>query len=343
MAAKIQEIRKILPEVKPELFSKPNVLATGIGYKVVQGKATEEVCFICSVGTKKAKSLLSANELLPKTVGGVAVDVVATGPIYAQQAPTGRFRPAPGGVSVGHYLITAGTLGCWVRKNGKFYMLSNNHVLANSNDASIGDAILQPGPYDGGNNPADKIATLSEFVPIEFDGGSGGGGGSNCSIANSIASVLNVMAATVGSETRMAAVLTPRTPSGQAAQNLVDCAIAEPLNQNDVRNEILNIGPVTQTAEAALGMAVKKMGRTTSFTTGTIQQIDATVTVNYGSNRNATFVDQLITSAMSEGGDSGSAVVNDSNQLVGLLYAGSTTITILNRIQNVFTALGVSL
>ncbi|MCB0293914.1 MAG: hypothetical protein KDG51_01450, partial [Calditrichaeota bacterium] len=80
----------------------------------------------------------------------------------------------------------------------------------------------------------------------------------------------------------------------------------------DVRNEILNIGPVTQTAEAALGMAVKKMGRTTSFTTGTIQQIDATVTVNYGSNRNATFVDQLITSAMSEGGDSGSAVVNDS-------------------------------
>ena len=141
----------------------------------------------------------------------------------------------------------------------------------------------------------------------------------------------------------MAAVLTPRTPSGQAAQNLVDCAIAEPLNQNDVRNEILNIGPVTQTAEAALGMAVKKMGRTTSFTTGTIQQIDATVTVNYGSNRNATFVDQLITSAMSEGGDSGSAVVNDSNQLVGLLYAGSTTITILNRIQNVFTALGVSL
>ena len=235
---------------------------------------------------------------------------------------------------MGHYLITAGTLGCWVRKNGKFYMLSNNHVLANSNNASPGDPILQPGPYDGGQLAQDQIATLSEFVPIQF---AGVGGADPCGLASGVAGFLNGLAAMVGSKTRL------YSRRDIEADNLVDCAIAEPVNPNDVVNEILGIGTISGVADATLNMAVKKSGRTTGFTTGTIQQIDATVTVNYGSNRNATFVDQLITSAMSEGGDSGSAVVNDSNQLVGLLYAGSTTITILNRIQNVFTALGVSL
>jgi hypothetical protein len=46
--------------------------------------------------------------------------------------------------------------------------------------------------------------------------------------------------------------------------------------------------------------------------------------------------------AMSQGGDSGSAVLADNNHLVGLLFAGSDTTTVINRIQNVFSALGVS-
>ncbi len=47
-------------------------------------------------------------------------------------------------------------------------MLSNNHVLANSNDATAGDAILQPGPADGGRLGPDTIAVLERFCPIEF-------------------------------------------------------------------------------------------------------------------------------------------------------------------------------
>jgi V8-like Glu-specific endopeptidase len=46
---------------------------------------------------------------------------------------------------------------------------------------------------------------------------------------------------------------------------------------------------------------------------------------------------------MSQGGDSGSAVLDEKNQLVGLLFAGSDTTTIINRIENVFSALGVTL
>ena len=334
----MQDVRKLLREVHPELFRKANVVATGVGYKSVQGKKTDELSIICSVGTKQSKQSLSKKDLLPSIVQGVAVDVEATGIIYAQQNPTGKFRPAPGGVSVGHYLITAGTLGIWVRKNNKYYILSNNHVMANSNDASPGDPILQPGPYDGGNNPADQIATLSEFVTIQFEGG---GGGSSCPIAKSVAAVLNGVAAATGSSTRLTPVLAHA--STQAANNLVDAAIAEPLNQNDVRNEILNIGVVNQTAEATLGMSIKKMGRTTGFTTGSVLQVDVTSSVSYGTGKTAVFVDQLMAGAMSQGGDSGSAVVSSDNKLVGLLFAGSTSTTIINRIQNVFSALSITL
>jgi hypothetical protein len=47
--------------------------------------------------------------------------------------------------------------------------------------------------------------------------------------------------------------------------------------------------------------------------------------------------------AMSQGGDSGSAVLDNNNNLLGLLFAGSETSTIINRIENVFSALGLSL
>ena len=46
---------------------------------------------------------------------------------------------------------------------------------------------------------------------------------------------------------------------------------------------------------------------------------------------------------MSQGGDSGSAVLDQNNHLVGLLFAGSDSSTIINRIENVFSVLGVSL
>jgi len=90
-------------------------------------------------------------------------------------------------------------------------------------------------------------------------------------------------------------------------------------------------------------MAIKKSGRTTGLTTGEIAQIDVSVTVSYGDNKTALFVDQLMAGAMSQGGDSGSVVLTADNKLTGLLFAGSDSTTIINRIENVFTALGLSI
>ncbi|MGD8471773.1 MAG: hypothetical protein PVJ82_10305, partial [Desulfobacteraceae bacterium] len=296
------------------------------------GTKTGALCIVCSVRQKVPTSQLSSQDLVPAAVDGTATDVVQTGVIRALQAPTDRFRPAPGGVSVGHVAITAGTLGCWVTKNGQNVILSNNHVLANSNDAEIGDAILQPGPYDGGSFPQDHIANLTQFVPISFQGDP-----SECQFANTVVSVFNLGCRMIGSNTRY------RATNIQAQENRVDAAIATPLNAADVKDEILNIGAIAGTVSGELGMAVKKSGRTTGFTTGEIQQVDVTANVQYGAGKIAVFTDQLMAGAMSQGGDSGSAVVDDNNRLTGLLFAGSDTTTIINRIENVFGALGVSL
>lgn len=79
---------------------------------------------------------------------------------------------------MGHPQVTAGTIGAWVlRGQGpEHYMLSNNHVLANSNGAALGDFIRQPGAADGGTDN-DRMARLTEFVRIRFDGETNGGDG----------------------------------------------------------------------------------------------------------------------------------------------------------------------
>ena len=90
-------------------------------------------------------------------------------------------------------------------------------------------------------------------------------------------------------------------------------------------------------------MRIQKSGRTTGLTTGEILQVDVTVNVQYGAGRIAQFTDQLLAGAMSQGGDSGSAVLDEQKRLTGLLFAGSDNTTIINRIENVFAALGVTL
>ncbi len=332
MSETIESARTVLKQRSQELLRRGNVVAAGVGYKVTQGKRTATPSIVCSVEKKLGTGALSAQDLVPKDLQGVPTDVVETGVFRALQAPTGRFRPAPGGVSIGHKDITAGTLGCWVKRDGQWHILSNNHVMANSNNAQVGDPILQPGPHDNGQNPADQIATLTDFVPIEMSGAP-----SNCNVAGNIVNLLNKLAELNSSDTRLQAV------KAFAEENLVDAAIARPLNDADVKPEILSIGEIQGLAEGLLGMKIKKSGRTTAFTEDEILQVDVTVNVQYGGGLIASFADQLIAGPMSQGGDSGSAVLDENNMLVGLLFAGSDQNTIFNRIQNVFSALRLSL
>lgn len=74
-------------------------------------------------------------------------------------------RPLRPGLSVAHAAVTAGTLGGFVRTPGGLAVLSNNHVLAASGAGSPGDAVLQPGPSDGGG-PGDRVGSLAAAEPL---------------------------------------------------------------------------------------------------------------------------------------------------------------------------------
>ncbi|HEU5184594.1 MAG TPA: CARDB domain-containing protein [Gemmatimonadaceae bacterium] len=261
-------------------------------------------------------------EGVPGTIAGVPVATEVTGLFVALSDPTTRLRPAPLGFSVGHPAITAGTLGARVINSvGTVFILSNNHVLANGNNASIGDATWQPGAYDGGT-AADQIGTLAAFRAIDF----------SSTAANTMdAALAQVNGADVGFGT-----------PGDDGYGVPGSTIFGDANGDGLIDD----------KNALLGIPVQKYGRTTKLTKGTITGINATVSICYEvvfifCTKSARFVDQLIIEpgGFSGGGDSGSLIVTDdaSRSPVALLFAGSSTQTIANRLDLVLAHFGVSI
>jgi hypothetical protein len=303
------------------LLAKRNVIACGVGYKISAGQVTSEPSVVLSVTQKLPLAQLAAQDLVPKDLDGIVTDVVETGTIRAFQGHRGRWRPTvPPGVSIGHEDITAGTFGCLVRRGDERFILSNNHVLANSNAGRPGDAILQPGRADGGTD-ADKVAELADYVALDFGEGPAGCGASLAWLSRFFGPAKTAQ-------------------DTQAGENEVDAALGRPLSEDLVSADILEIGVPAGVAVATLGTEVQKSGRTTGLTSGSIIQIDVTVRVAYGS-QTALFVNQLMAGDMSQPGDSGSAVLDMNRNVVGLLFAGSDNTTIINPIQKVLEALNV--
>jgi len=242
------------------------------------------------------KLLRSHRHLAALSLEGLPIKVVEAGEFKALLLRTDKWRPAPGGVSIGHPEITAGTLGCTVYKASKKYILSNNHVLANCNNANIGDPIYQPGPYDGGG-VEDRIGVLHDFIPITYN--------------------------------------------DSQNPNYVDCALCEPDDESDVLDSLLDLGVLAGKKGAELGEQVTKSGRTTAITEEAISEFSGLMAIGYGTPGTAYFDDQILTPDMSAGGDSGSLVINKTTkEAVGLLFAGSPTITVMNRATRVAEELG---
>ncbi|MEQ1930887.1 MAG: hypothetical protein ABL957_10180 [Parvularculaceae bacterium] len=222
-----------------------------------------------------------------------------------------RMRPAPGGISVAHFQVTAGTLGCLVIGNSaprhqRLMVLSNNHVLANSNNAQLGACIAQQGPYDGGKCPADQIAILERFVPIKFGSG------------------FNYVDCATG-----------WAWPDRVRRELMYLAAGQP--------KYFRIG--ANPLAPVVGMLVGKTGRTTQLKQGRISAIGVTVNVNYGGGKVAQFRDQFsirgLAGDFSAGGDSGSVIWQWASGLrpVGLLFAGGGGTTFGNPILRVLPAL----
>jgi hypothetical protein len=212
----------------------------------------------------------------------------------------------------------SGTLGSLITKAGKYYILSNSHVLAGDfasspgdpDVAEIGNPINQPGLIEVGcqNISNDYVATLSSLTTLN--------GGAN-----------------------------------------VDAAIAE-IIAGMVRTDgyILSIGTLSaSTADAYVGMNVKKSGRTTGLTRATVSGLNATITVGYEDECAGTYFTKVFTgqilvaqkaSKFLNSGDSGSLMVEDVDtnpRAVGLLFAGSRSTAIANPIDEVLSHFGANM
>lgn len=245
---------------------------------------------------------------VPDHLDRVPVAVSVTGRFYASVDPTTRMRPAFLGFSVGHPDITAGSIGMRGKDGaGNLYLLSNNHVLAASNDASLNDPVWQPGAYDGGT-AADSIGYLWSFKVIDFNGGNN-----------------TIDAAVARTDATNLSNATP-TPDAYGAPD------EQIYGDADGDGFIDNVGDL-------LGVAVQKYGRTTLLTQGMITGVNASLNVCYEGQiicrKLAHYVGQIVIgqSGFSGGGDSGSLIVSATGlHPLGLLFAGSSTTTIANRI-----------
>lgn len=225
---------------------------------------------------------------------------------------TKYIRPIIAGVSVGHYKITAGTIGWFVElPDGSIGILSNNHVLAYENKGKKGDTILQPGRYDlenQGLDPSDikyKCGELYIFKEISFEE-------FTCPYRNFfVRKFLRV----------------------KSTPNYIDVAVAR--LTVEYKFNIYELGGVSGEADAEIGLRVKKSGRTTGVTHGEIIDTHYNGYIWYSRGRsfyeNQLLIQSINEDSFSKGGDSGSLIVTEEdNRFVGLLFAGSEKVTIAN-------------
>ena len=286
-----------------------NVVGVGIGRKIVNGRATNDVTLKFLVRRKLTKGLLSNAEVLPSNIDGIDTDVEEIGSIVKHSVmnealpnPRLRLRPAQLGCSIGFphdSLKMAGTLGAIVSNGQRRFVLSNNHVLADENRLPLGRQTLQPGSLDGGVL-ADAIGALVKFEPLRDD-----------------------------------------------ALNRMDAALSSIDDDATVHPSSLHLGEVPGTADAVLDLPVHKFGRTTGLTTGKVTSVSTDVKVVYDSGV-FVFEEQILIRAdagpFSAPGDSGSLILSrEGNEAVGLLFAGSASVTVANHLGPVLDRFGIFL
>lgn len=213
-----------------------------------------------------------------------------------------------------------GTLGSLVQRSGTFYILSNNHVLARSDSASLGENIIQPALVDSncGTTPSSVVGTLSQFANLQTSG---------TNVDAAIAQIIPGAVDTTGTIFLLGSTTTGGVPDPGP--------------------------PHAGTGVAAtVGMGVGKSGRTTGLTCSRVGAVGIATSVQYqsgcgtGTTFTVTYSNQISVTGgtFSGAGDSGSLIVSTSTaDPVALLYGGSDTDTVGNPVQDVLSAMADSL
>lgn len=196
----------------------------------------------------------------------------------------------------------SGTLGALVAKGGTQYILSNNHVLARSDQAGNGEDVSQPGMVDSNCSTANSniVADFSSAPRL----------GSNVDAA--IAQVRSGMVDPTG------AILTIGAPASTTSTPAINMGVAK--SGRTTGFTCASVGSVSTSVNVQY--ETECGGGSTYIVKYTNQVV-------------------VSSSKFSAGGDSGSLIVrSDTAQPVALLFAGSSTSTIANPIGDVVSALG---
>jgi len=211
-----------------------------------------------------------------------------------------------------------GTLGALLIRNGNYYILSNNHVLARSDQAALGEPISQPGLIDTNCSTVGThtVANLTSFANLETPG---------TNVDAAIALIVPGAVDLTGNIFSLGSTATGTTPDP---------------------------GPPHQGRgiAAIIGQSVAKSGRTSGLTCGTVAVTGLSTSVTYqrqcngGTSFTASYSNQIAVSggstSFSTSGDSGSLIVDEQTaDPVALLYGGSDTETVGNPVGDVLVAL----
>ena len=305
--------RELKMRILEFLHARPGAQATGRRPWVAVGLAP--------AGGGRARVAVRLEEpadaaLLPDLGASAAasLDLRVIGPVRALSSPAPadlrrRVRPLRPGLSVAHPSVTAGTLGGFVRFQGRPALLSNNHVLAASNAATIGDPTLQPGPADGGA-AADRVGTLAAFQRLTD-------------------SDRNLVDAAVATLDDGVATEPQAYPGGALADTVAAGADVDP-------DEVVEkVGRTTGHTRGRIS-AVEVDGVSVQYDEA-VHVFDDQIEI------------EGLAGAFSAGGDSGSVIWRSSDRApLGLLFAGSDEggsagggVTFANPLSTVLSALGV--
>ena len=293
-------------------FSDPkhNVIGIGIGHKLVKGKPTGDHAIRFYVERKIDKKLIPRKYLLPKRIGNVGTDVIETGRfVVLQPRRQKRMRPVRPGCSIGCQPKDGHLMAATL---GAIVAKNSKHYVLSNNHVLANENRLPLGSPIFQPGLRDKDAPGKDRI----------------------------------------ARLSHYVRLKVHGSNQVDCAIAQLAKKTTWNAAVLPRVNRMKTGipiAAAVKMAVEKTGRETGYTTGKIEDVRATIKVDYGSGT-LKFVDQIMIRADGKkpfcgGGDSGSLVVDrNSKRPVGLLFGGAAgRLAVANHVSDVLQHLGVTI
>jgi hypothetical protein len=311
-----------------------SVHAVGVGKKVVEGKVAADWCVRLYVVQKLAPSLLPPRDRLPTETDGIPTDVIESPPAFVtgkkslkagsgvpavppvcSQQRQTRQRPVVAGISTAHYQVTAGTLAYFCRSVRHGDDPTRVYALSN-NHVFANLNQAQAGDPLYQPGPADGGTDKDHFANLHRF---------------------------------------RKVQLGGLEPNRVDAAIGELLPAITYKEEVCSIGKITGTDQAAESLAVRKHGRTTGYTEGTVTDLayDALVGMDHSDpSLVALFEGQMRIETVvpypsfALPGDSGSLVVKkDAPTAVGLYFAGPPNgfYGVANQIHDVLTQLEIQL